>query len=169
MSASKLQLTRAAGLLAVAIACAALAAGPAHAQAAQPSPVAEQAGKAKPKASTQRGVVKKKSRVSRRADAARKPSLARKQRPGKAAAAAKVPTKKALTKKAPLTARSARAAVAAPPPVARTLPPLGPERFYPDGIPELHPAFMHPLPGTPVLSERAAVSRAPGAEPEWLP
>jgi hypothetical protein len=33
-----------------------------------------------------------------------------------------------------------------PPPLVWTPPPLGPERFYPNGIPPLRPEFMHPLP-----------------------
>lgn len=169
MSASKLRWTRAAGLLAVAIACA-LASGPAQAQAPRPGPVASEARKAGPKATNPRAVPKKKARSSRRSSADRKPALVRKHRPGKPAATAKSVTKKPVTrKKAQSAARTGVAPVAAPPPVARTLPPLGPERFYPHGIPPLHPAFMHPLPGTPGVSEQAAASRVPGAEPEWLP
>jgi len=58
-----------------------------------------------------------------------------------------------------------------PPPVAWVPPPLGPERFYPNGIPELRPEFMHPE-RPPLRVEQAANSGPAGAggQPtEWLP
>lgn len=58
-----------------------------------------------------------------------------------------------------------------PPPVAWVPPPLGPERFYPNGIPELRPEFMHPE-APPARVEQAANSRpaSVGGQPaEWLP
>lgn len=165
VSASRLQLTGAAALLVAAIACGALAGGPAHAQARTSSPVAGAGGEAGAQATNRRGAVKKKVRASRQANGARKPPLVRKHR----RAHSPPPAAKAPTKRPQSSRKAAVAAVAVPARSASALPPLGPERFYPDGIPELHPAFMHPLPGTPVLSEPAAVSRAPGAEPEWLP
>ena len=58
-----------------------------------------------------------------------------------------------------------------PPAVAWVPPPLGPERFYPNGIPELRPEFMHPE-GPPARVDQAANSRpeAVGGQPtEWLP
>jgi hypothetical protein len=60
--------------------------------------------------------------------------------------------------------------VAPAPSLGWTPPPLGPERFYPNGIPPLHPAFLHPLPGTAVKQEAsAALSPRRGGEPEMLP
>jgi hypothetical protein len=58
-----------------------------------------------------------------------------------------------------------------PPPVAWVPPPLGPERFYPNGIPELRPEFMHPE-RPPARVDQAANSRpasAGGQPTEWLP
>ena len=58
-----------------------------------------------------------------------------------------------------------------PPPVAWVPPPLGPERFYPNGIPELRPEFMHPE-APPARVEQAANGRpasAGGQPTEWLP
>jgi hypothetical protein len=54
--------------------------------------------------------------------------------------------------------------------VAWVPPPLGPERFYPNGIPELRPEFMHPE--VPARVEQAANTRpeSVGGQPaEWLP
>ncbi len=68
-------------------------------------------------------------------------------------------------------ARKAVATAKVPPPVAWVPPPLGPERFYPNGIPELRPEFMHPE-GPPARVEQAASSRpeSVGGQPtEWLP
>lgn len=108
-----------------------------------------------PKAGKKRTAVKKKVRPPPKARAGSKHSQSRKRRAGKPALAARKP---AATVNAP-----------ALPPVARTLPPLGPERFYPNGIQELRPEFLHPLPGAPAVSEQAAAPREPGAGPEWLP
>ena len=57
-----------------------------------------------------------------------------------------------------------------PPPVAWVPPPLGPERFYPNGIPELRPEFLHPE-GPPARVEQAANTGPEplGGQPEWLP
>ncbi len=166
MSASMILLTRAACVLAVAMAWGGAAGGLAQAQAQMPkqSPAASEVRHADPQARKKRAALKK-VQPSRKASSGRKSSLVRKHRPpGKSSLGAK-----AVTKKAPSSTRAGSAIIAAPPPVARALPPLGPERFYPNGIPELHPAFLHPLPGTPMVSEQAAVSRGAGAEPEWLP
>ncbi|TFZ07183.1 hypothetical protein EZ313_11405 [Ramlibacter henchirensis] len=82
-----------------------------------------------------------------------------KSKPAASAKAASTPPARAVARRpqAPL-----------PPPVAWVPPPLGPERFYPHGIPELRPEFLHPERPLPV--EQAA-TRAPslGGQPEWLP
>lgn len=87
------------------------------------------------------------------------PIAANKLAPRKAVATAKVsPSRKPAAR--PL-----------PPPVAWVPPPLGPERFYPNGIPELRPEFMHPE-GPPARVDQAASSRSEsvGGQPtEWLP
>jgi hypothetical protein len=54
--------------------------------------------------------------------------------------------------------------------VAWVPPPLGPERFYPNGIPELRPEFLHPerpLPARP--DQSATVAPALGGHPELMP
>lgn len=83
-------------------------------------------------------------------------------------AANKAPARKAVaTAKAPSRQPVARPL---PPPVAWVPPPLGPERFYPNGIPELRPEFMHPE--APARVEQGANSRpaaAGGQHTEWLP
>ena len=80
------------------------------------------------------------------------------------------PVAKARKNAKPVTAVANRTARPLPPPVAWVPPPLGPERFYPNGIPELRPEFMHPE-GPPVRVEQAANTRAEplGGQPEWLP
>ncbi|TFY98196.1 hypothetical protein [Ramlibacter humi] len=77
----------------------------------------------------------------------------------KPAAKKPVLTAKTPLRKTTITARREPEKRYLPPPVSMnwTPPPLGPERFYPNGIPELHPAFMHPLPGdAPVQTTTAA-------------
>ncbi len=165
MGASKVLLRRAACVLAAAMACGGAATAPAEVQAQmlKKAPDASAIRSAGPQAGKQRAALKKKAQPSRQARSGSKRSPVPTQRPRKAPLTAKTATGKA----APVAKAGSMASI--PPPVARTLPPLGPERFYPNGIPELHPAFLHPLPGTLVLSEQAAASRLPGAEPEWLP
>lgn len=153
--------TRAAWVLAATLACGWTS--PAPAQAQGPSSGKTQvrtSAAAVPQAGKQRAAVKKKVRPPRKAGAGSKRPQSRKRRAGKPTLA----TRPAARKPAP--AARDRAALA---PVARTLPPLGPERFYPDGIPQLRPEFLHPLPAAPAVSEPVAAPRVPGAEPEWLP
>lgn len=92
-----------------------------------------------------------------------------KRKPAKAKHARKKSRPVAASKPAP------RKAVAttrpSPPPVAWVPPPLGPERFYPNGIPPLRPEFMHPE-APPARVEQASRSRTDpvGGQPaEWLP
>jgi hypothetical protein len=67
-------------------------------------------------------------------------------------------TSKATAAKKPPASLSAKAAAKRPTPMVAAVaprpepqmyvpPPLGPERYYPNGIPELRPEFLHPLPG----------------------
>jgi len=90
----------------------------------------------------------------------------------KAKSAVKRPPVTAAKKKssATTTAAAKRPARTIPPAVAWVPPPLGPERFYPNGIPELRPEFLYPE-GPPAPPQQAASARTEsvGREPEWLP
>ncbi|WBY00456.1 hypothetical protein PE066_13365 [Ramlibacter tataouinensis] len=158
----------AAWVLAAVLGCAAATVAPAHAsaQATGKLPQANASGTAVPPAvKKKKSALRKKVRPSGKARATGKHSPPRLQRRSKPVLSTRGPQ----TRKAP-SARVGRAAPSTlPPPVAWTLPPLGPERFYPNGIPELRPEFLHPLPGAPAVSAQAVAPRAPGAEPEWLP
>lgn len=85
------------------------------------------------------------------------------------------PRKPAVTaKKKPTTTTNAAARRPAeprplPPPIAWVPPPLGPERFYPHGIPELRPEFLHPEHPPRVEQAVEARPRPLGGQPEWLP
>lgn len=170
-------------VIAVVLACAGPFAG-ALAQPAKDAPraaasrTAEKAGKATPQrrsavTSKKPGTAAKKARPSagkakpRKAVAAKKKGSAR--RPVAATRKKARPTA-ARSRSAPSSQQVARRPAAPlPPPLAWTLPPLGPERYYPNGIPELRPEFLHPLPGEAPIEQPAAPAMRPGAEPEWLP
>jgi hypothetical protein len=94
-------------------------------------------------------------RAGKRA-AKKAPPAAHAKRPMKAP----LPTARASTPPATTNA-TVRAAPARslPPPQTATFIPLGPERFYPNGIPELRPEFMHPLPEAQVTARQEAAAR----------
>lgn len=163
----------AAWVLVAVLGCASAAVAPAQA-AGQGTGQSRVAGSSRtavaPAAQTKKPTLRKKARSASKARTAGKRSPSRAQRRGKPA----LSTRGQPTRKAPPVATAGRTArPTVPPPVAWTPPPLGPERFYPNGIPELRPEFLHPLPGAsadaPAVSARAAVPRASGTEPEWLP
>jgi hypothetical protein len=91
-----------------------------------------------------------------------------KSRPATANGKSKPTTSAKASPAPPARAVARRPQAPLPPPVAWVPPPLGPERFYPNGIPELRPEFLHPERPLPV--EQAA-TRTPslGGQPEWLP
>ena len=157
-----MKLLRSACMLAVA--CGLMTTAGALAQ-TRDKPASSQAGKATTRAKTkanpdahqQRRHAK--DRHARHGKKKSRPVAAGKSAPRKAVAtAARAPSRKPAAR--PL-----------PPPVAWVPPPLGPERFYPHGIPELRPEFMHPE-APPARVEQAAGSRPEslGGQPaEWLP
>lgn len=125
---------------------------------ARPSPaVAAKNSKAPSLAAT-----RKARPVASSKSAAKKPAVAARS-PAKAPVTTRVPTPR------PATAIARRPpAPALPPPVAWVPPPLGPERFYPNGIPELRPEFLHPE--RPPIAQQAVIrAPTPGGEPELLP
>jgi hypothetical protein len=81
------------------------------------------------------------------------------------------PAKPAATATAKAGARQPGPNVAAvaprPEPQMYVPPPLGPERYYPNGIPELRPEFLHPLPGArPQASAQDAMTNPAFSAPQ---
>lgn len=122
----------------------------------------KRAKEAKPRKPAVTAKAASKKAVTARA-ANRRGTLTAKKPSGKKATA----TAKAPLRTTTITARREPEKRYLPPPVSMnwTPPPLGPERFYPNGIPALHPAFMHPLPGEQP-AQTAAVMGASSGESE---
>ena len=123
-------------------------------------PASPQVGKATAKAKTNAHQQRKHANTqhARHGKKKSRPVASNKPAPRKPVATANAPSRKP-------------AARPVPPAVAWVPPPLGPERFYPNGIPELRPEFMHPE-GPPARVDQAANSRpeSVGGQPtEWLP
>lgn len=151
----------------LAVACGVVATVDAVAQ-TRDKPAASQVRKAAAKAGAQQP---RKQVQAKHGKKKSKPVAASKAKPGKPVARARSPKQPVATaKKAPATSVANRPARALPPPVAWVPPPLGPERFYPNGIPELRPEFLHPE-RPPVQVDQTATARpdALGGQPEWLP
>jgi hypothetical protein len=150
----------------LALACGVVATVDAIAQ-TRDKPATSQVRPAAAKAGTQQA----RKQVQARHGKKTKPAIASKAKPGKPVARARSPKQPVATaRKAPSTTVASRPARPLPPPVAWVPPPLGPERFYPNGIPELRPEFLHPE-GPPARVDQAANTRpdALGGQPEWLP
>ncbi len=105
--------------------------------------------------------------------AAQAPAKAVKKPGAEARAKKKAPSTTARVKKPAATAKApasrskptvAARAPAAVPPREPYWTPLPPSRFYPNGIPELRPEFLHPLP-----SERPVVAAPPPARTYEVP
>jgi hypothetical protein len=166
MHSIKVLLTRSACVLAALATCGWVAPEALAAQ-ANGKDKAQTVRKAPPSAATKKPAPRKAGKAAKK-----RAPVAKKAGPRKPRAAT------AARKKPPVTARStsrkappglARTRPTVPPPVAWTLPPLGPERFYPNGIPELRPEFLHPVPDASGRNEQAAAGPSAGMEPNWLP
>ena len=76
---------------------------------------------------------------------------------------------------APAATRPASVAKATPRPAATVRAPevhwsqLPPSRFYPNGIPELRPEFLHPLPGQQVVEAATGPRATPHGHPDQMP
>jgi hypothetical protein len=153
----------------LAIACGVVATVDAIAQ-TRDTPASSQVRKATvPKAAKQ--TARKQTPQARHGKKKSKPVAASKSRPGKPVAKARHRKQPVATaKKAPATTVANRPARPLPPPLVWIPPPLGPERFYPHGIPELRPEFLHPE-APPARVDQAANTRPErlGGQPEWLP
>lgn len=151
----------------VAVACGVLVTVEAMAQ-PRDKPAASQARKADAKQQQRKQVQARHGKKKHKPVAANKSGA-------KAKNAVKRPPATAAKKKSPVAAAAATkrpARNAVPPAVAWVPPPLGPERFYPNGIPELRPEFLYPEgPPTPLPPQQAASARTEsvGHQPEWLP
>jgi hypothetical protein len=132
----------------------------ADAPSGQRSPAAAKRAPAKPAAKPAPTTAAKPKAASMQAKAKRATPAA----PVAKAAPAAKPAVKAPTRTA-VAARSARSAEQQASAAPRVyLPPLGPERFYPNGIPELRPEFLHPLPDAQAAQRREQALRDAAAE-----